>query len=377
MIKKISLSLAVLAMSACSVHLSTDDAAPAAQSSKTSFAMPAAKLDRAKALTRIAFGSCLKEKDDMSIWNKVAAEDPDLFVFLGDNVYGDLYKDNPKFTDPDMPYMRESYAKLADSQTFARFRDDVPMLVTWDDHDYGVNDGGAEYPFREKAQELFLDAWNIPADDPRRSRPGVYTSETFGPDGQKLQFILLDTRYFRGPLKETDERNAPGKERYLPSDDTSSTMLGETQWAWFAKALQEPADLRIIVTSIQVIAEGHGWEAWRTLPHERERFYQTIRDVGVTNAVLVSGDRHSGAFYMRDDVAGYPLYEMTTSSLNLPASSFRARSGETRIEDGPHRLTNMQFEVNYGLMDIDWDAREVDMKLVSPGNETWTQTVKF
>ena len=376
MIKTFTVSLAALSLAACSVNLTTDPA-PVSTTKMDVLSMPSAQLNPSKAVTRLAFGSCLKEKDDMSIWDTIADEDPDLFVFLGDNVYGDLYTDNPLFTDPDMPYMEASYRKLGDSMTFARFRAETPMLVTWDDHDYGVNDGGAEYPFRDKAQELFLEAWDIPATDPRHDRPGVYTSETLGPDGQKLQIILLDTRYFRGPLKETDERNAPGKERYLPSEDTSSTMLGADQWAWFADELKKPADLRIIVTSIQVIAEGHGWEAWRTLPHEREKFYQTIKDAGVTNAVLVSGDRHSGAFYRRDDVTGYPLYEMTTSSLNLPASSFRARSGETRVEDGPHRLTTMQFEVNYGLMDIDWGNKEVKMSLVSPGNETWVQKVGF
>ena len=376
MIKLLSASLFALSVAACTVT-GTPASDPASMTEPGSFAMPSAALDKSQSVTRLAFGSCLKEKDDQTIWNNIAAENPDLFVFLGDNVYGDVYPDNPLFTDPDMPYMQQSYVRLADSMTFARFRQQVPMLVTWDDHDFGVNDGGADYPFREKAQELFLDAWAIPDDDVRRTRPGVYTSETLGPDGQKLQIILLDTRYFRGPLKETDERNAPGKERYLPSEDTSSTLLGADQWAWFAEELKKPADLRLIVTSIQVIAEGHGWEAWRTLPHERDKFYQTIKDAGVTNAILVSGDRHSGAFYRRDDVVDYPLYEMTTSSLNLPSSSFRARSGETRIEEGPHRLTTMQFEVNYGLMDIDWDDRAVTMQIVSPDNETWTQKVDF
>ncbi len=376
MIKPLIISISALALNACAVNFNTESP-PVSKLTPNSISMPAAKLDRNQAVTRLAFGSCLKEKDDQNIWNVIAAQDPDLFVFLGDNVYGDVYTDDPRFTDPDMPYMEQSYRKLADSRTFANFRAETPMLVTWDDHDYGVNDGGADYPFREKAEQLYLDAWDIPADDIRRSRPGVYTSETLGPDGQKVQIILLDTRYFRGPLKKTDERNAPGKERYLPSEDASSTMLGEVQWSWLAEELEKPADLRIIVTSIQVIADGHGWEAWRTLPHERQKLYDTIKAAGVNNAVLVSGDRHSGAFYKRDDVVGYPLYEMTTSSLNAPSSIWRARSGETRVEDGPHRLTTMQFEVNYGLMDIDWDAKELTMRIVSPGNETWTQKISF
>ena len=39
-----------------------------------------------KSLTRIAFGSCLRETEDQSIWNDVRATNPDLFLFIGDNV---------------------------------------------------------------------------------------------------------------------------------------------------------------------------------------------------------------------------------------------------------------------------------------------------
>jgi alkaline phosphatase D len=338
--------------------------------------MPSAAISPAAQLTRVGFGSCFKEGDDMSIWDEISHENPDLFVFLGDNVYGDNYPDDAEFTDPEMPKMQRSYAKLSDSMTFARFRSKTPMLFTWDDHDYGVNDGGADYPFREKAQELFLDAWNIPANDPRRSRPGIYSSETFGPEGERVQFILLDTRYFRGPLTKTDEYNAKGKERYVPSGNASSTMLGETQWAWLEDELRKPADVRFLISSVQVIADGHGWEAWKMLPHERNRLYKVLRDTGAANTVLISGDRHAGAHYKRDDVTGFPLYEMTTSSLNAPVSKWK-KPGDTYVEPGPHRITAMQDEVNYGMADIDWSAREVNLRLVNPGGETWTQTVPF
>jgi len=343
----------------------------------SSIKMPSAALDYKQPLTRISFGSCLKEKDDMSIWNEIGATDSDLFVFLGDNVYGDLYPDDPRFKNPEMPYMRASYAKLKDSSIFANFRKKVPMMVTWDDHDFGVNDGGADYPFKAKAEELFLEAWDIPANDIRHQREGIYKSEMVGSEGKQVQIILLDTRYFRGPLKVTDEKNAPLKERYLPSDDASSTILGEKQWAWLDAELKKPADLRILVSSIQVIADGHGWEAWRTLPIEREKLYTMLKDNNVANTVIISGDRHSGAFYERSDVTGFRLLEMTTSSLNAPGSIWRARAGDTRVEPGPYRDGDPQYEANYGLIDIDWDSRKAELQLVSPGNETRTKAFDF
>jgi len=271
--------------------------------------MPSKALDTSAALTRIAFGSCLSEEEDQTIWTTLQNEDSDLFLFLGDNVYGDAYYKDEEFKDPTMPKMRRSYAKLATHQTFTDFRAVTPMLTTWDDHDYGANDAGVDYPFKALAKDLYLTAWNIPADDERRQRDGVHTSKI---------------------------------------------------------------NLRLIASSIQVHAEGHGWEAWRTLPHERERFYNLIKTTGANDVILLSGDRHAGALYKREG-----LYELTASSLNLPASKWRAERGDTSIEAGPYRVGDMQHEVNYGLIDIDWAKREAMLTLRSPGGEDITQNIPF
>ena len=339
--------------------------------------MSSAKLDTSKTLTRIAFGSCLNETKEQAIWDTIADEDPDLFLFIGDNVYGDTYRSDPRWPDPTLPKMRASYNTLAAVPEFANFRAKTPLLTTWDDHDYGANDGGAYYPFKKLAEQMYLDAWNVPATDERRLREGIHTSKIIGSEGRRVQIILLDTRYFRTNLQATDKRNAPGKERYVPMEGKFGTMLGEGQWDWLAEELKKPADLRLLVSSIQVHADGHGWEAWRTMPAERQKLYDTIKASGAEDVVILSGDRHSGSIYRRDDVVDYPLYEVTSSSLNLPASVWRAQSGETRMEDGPHRLHPMQYEANYGLIDVDWEARKAQLKVVSPKGGDFVQTVNF
>ncbi len=43
-----------------------------------------------EAVTRIAFGSCAFQWDDQPIWNAVIAADPDLFLYIGDAIYGDF-----------------------------------------------------------------------------------------------------------------------------------------------------------------------------------------------------------------------------------------------------------------------------------------------
>ena len=315
------------------------------------------------ALEWIGIGSCLKQDQPQPIFDAILGEDFDLFVFLGDNVYGDAESE-------DLRELRDAYAMQAAAEGFSRLRGAVPLAATWDDHDYGLNDGGADFFGREEAQRIFEEFWEVPADSARAARPGVYDAVTYGPPGQRVQLILLDTRYFRSPLRPTDERGVPGKERYLPDPDPAKTMLGEEQWAWLGDVLQEEADLRILASSIQVIADGHGYEAWRHLPAERDRLYRLIRDTGAGGVVMVSGDRHRAGIYRRDDEAGYPLFELTASSLNSPSSS-----GE---EAGPYRVGPTYRPENYGGIAIDWALRQVTLEVRGiDGEPVLTETLEL
>lgn len=337
----------------------------AAHSIEPVIPMPSKPLDKASVLTRISFGSCLSQKEDQTIWNSISATDPDLFLFIGDNVYGDVWSG-----DPHMGELRTAYRQLARSTPFAALREQTTIMPVWDDHDYGLNDNGGSYDLKYGGEALFEEAWALPANDPRRSRDGVYHSEIIGPEGKRVQIILLDTRFFRSDLKQTDEKGAPGKERYLPDPDPAKTMLGEIQYDWLQEELSKPADLRIIVSSVQVIADGHGWEAWATLPTDRQRFYETISASGAEHVLLLSGDRHAGALYRKDGVLPYSLYEATSSSLNLPGSKWREKNGETYIEPGPNRLGTMEYDVNFGQIDIDWEQDQLTLSLLGADSKT-------
>lgn len=322
--------------------------------------MLSAPLDRAKPLSRIVFASCAQQNEDQSMWDRVAAARGDLVLYIGDNVYGDV-----RSNDAALPELKAAYMRLAQSAPFARLRAAAPMLTTWDDHDYGLNDAGGDYRYKEQSEALFEYVWDVK--DERAQRPGVYGSWILGEEGRRVQIIMLDTRFFRSPLRPTDEHGARGKERYLPDADPAKTMLGEEQWAWLEAQLQKPAELRLLVSSIQVMSEGHGWEAWRTLPAEREKLYRVIARSGAKDVIVLSGDRHSAAFYERRDVVGYPLFEATSSSINLPASRWRAESGETWVEQDPNRLGAMIYDANFGVIDIDWAAKTATIEIRGAG----------
>jgi alkaline phosphatase D len=357
--KTLPLALASLLLFGCATE--TTETAQEVSSGAVARVMPmtSAAIAPERRLDLISFGSCLKQSEPAPILRTMAERDPDLLVLLGDNVYGDV--EDP--SDEAVPELVSAYNTLARREDFSALRRSVPLLTVWDDHDYGLNDAGGDFPVKETTEAVFEAAWALSPDDPRRSRPGIHTAESFGPAGETVQLILLDTRFFRGDLTPTDEKGAPGKERYLPNPAPGAQMLGAEQEAWLADVLREPADLRILVSSIQVIADGHGWEAWATMPAARERLYGIIEESGVNDLVVVSGDRHLAALYERSDVLPFRLVEMTASSLNAPQSRRRDEQGRTTHEAGPHRTGLPVYEENFGEIAIDWAARKASLTI--------------
>ena len=205
-----------------------------------------------KKIKKVALGACVTQERKQPIWKSILKDKSDLFIFMGDNVYGDDKKTGK------LGKLKKAYNKQKTKIPFVELKKTNEIFAIWDDHDYGKNDGGAEYPYKKEAKELFLDFWGASQNDIRRQRDGIYFETKRLTDDGIVQFIFLDTRYFRSPLKRTDEWGAPTKERYLPDNDPSKTFLGNDQWNWLSNALDENADIRVLVSSIQIIAEGHG-----------------------------------------------------------------------------------------------------------------------
>jgi alkaline phosphatase D len=298
---------------------------------------------------RIGVASCADQDKPQPVWDAALQERCGFFVFAGDNVYA---SDQPFAVEK----LRKAYADLAAKDNFERLRHTTPHLAVWDDHDYGLNDGGAEFVHKQASKDEFLRFWNLRADDLRRTREGLFHAQVIEHGGQRVQVIGLDTRWFRSPLKATDQRGAPGKERYLPDADPNKTMLGAAQWRWLEAQLRERADVRVIVSSIQCVVEGHGFERWGNLPAERERLYRLIRDTQARGVVIVSGDRHIGGLY-REATAmlPYPLHEMTSSGVTHPWA--------TANEAGPNRIGPLVTVPHYGVIDIDFGARRLGLSL--------------
>jgi alkaline phosphatase D len=303
-------------------------------------------------LSRIAFGCCADQDKPQPVWEPVLARQNDLFIFLGDNIYADTR---------DAAVMKAKYAKLAAQPGFKRLRETTPLVAMWDDHDFGENDAGGDYPMKDESRRIFLDFWGEPADSPRRDRDGIYASYLFGPPEERVQVILPDLRFNRTAMTpmplEGAEYEAWGRKRvaeglplpgpYLRNPDHAATMLGERQWAWLERQFEVPARLRLFGSSVQVLADATGWESWANFARDQDRLFDVIRRKRANGVLLLSGDIHYAELSRLDVNVPYPLWDLTSSGL----------TEEWRVPTpNANRASEVIADANFGWIDIDWQG---------------------
>ncbi|MEO0472877.1 MAG: alkaline phosphatase D family protein, partial [Bacteroidota bacterium] len=265
-----------------------------------------------EASIRIVFGSCAEEDKPQPMLTVAAGLQPDVFVYLGDNIYGDTR---------DMEVLKAKYQRLADKAEFQILKQQTRLLSIWDDHDFGENDAGRHYPFKEASKEIFMDFWGVPTDSDRRKHPGIYGVEYLKKEGLTVQMILLDTRTFRDDLiHRAKEDSILHKNDYVPNASPDSTVLGDEQWAWLKQQFLSPADVRIVASSIQFSHEYNGWESWTNVPHEQQRMVDLIQETKANGIIFISGDVHWGEISKMTVENGYPVYDVTSSGITEVAS---------------------------------------------------------
>ena len=237
---------------------------------------------------------CNDQRLPTPAWTALQQENLDTFFFLGDNVYGDV-------PSGELENLKNSYNVF--DKVIPTWLKQTEKLVIWDDHDYGLNDGGGSYENKIGAQKLFNDFWKIPSDDLRQSRKGVYFSTEKIIGDKSVLIIGLDTRYFRSDLNKVNGS-------YIVNDSPDATILGNEQWKWLKEELKKPHDILILATSIQLLATEHRFEKWSNFPNERAQIISLLNQLD-SRVLIISGDRHRGGIYKQGD-----LVEITSSSLN-------------------------------------------------------------
>jgi alkaline phosphatase D len=307
--------------------------------------------------TKIAFGSCGHEDEPQPILSLAASYRPDLFIFLGDNIYGDT--DN-------MDTLRAKYRRWAAKPEYKQLDSATRILATWDDHDFGRNDAGKHYPYKEPSKEIFLEHFKEPANSERRKHPGIYHAEYIQQSDRIIQVLLLDVRTFRNNLLAYDTSAVLPRKKYFysldykPHTSPDSTLLGTEQWNWLERELKKPADIRLICSGTQFAIEYNGYEAWANYPHEQQRMLELIRNTGAKDVYFLTGDVHYGEISRIENPSSDSIYDITssgiTSTWDFPTQN------KNRIE-GP------VMDNHFGLLTIQWSKKPVvKMELIDKTN---------
>lgn len=306
--------------------------------------------------SKILFGSCGHQDKNIPIFNTINKEQGDLFIFLGDNIYGDTN---------DMDVLADKYQRLGAKPGFKTLKAQTPIIAIWDDHDYGQNDAGKEYPHKEQSRQIMLNFWDEPANSARRTRPdGIYTSYMYGENEQTIQVIMPDLRWNRDALNHVGEleyytkRKLNNQGPYSPSEVKGASMLGEAQWQWLEQELKKPAAIKLIASSLQLLPDFTGWESWANFPEDRNRLFALIKKHKVNGVVIISGDTHWGEISKYQQNLDYPLIEMTSSGLTEKWKD---------VSPNKHRVGSFTHNVNYGDLSIDWQQTDPTISLKLKG----------
>lgn len=276
-------------------------------------------------LASIAFGSCNKQDQPQVLWDDIANEEADFWIWLGDNIYGDT---------PDPAIMKAKYDQQKSNTKYQKFLLKNQVYGVWDDHDYGINNGGKEFAPKDTMRNLMFDFLDVPKSNPAWGRKGAYQSYDLTNGAFKIKLILLDSRYFR------DEAPKSGG-LYIPN--LTGTVLGEDQWLWLEGELAHlESDLLIIANGIQVLPEEHKYEKWANFPNERKRLLQLLSGESLPKTILLSGDRH------HTEVSKIQMerviYEVTCSGMTHTRGLIE--------ESNQHRIGDVVAEKNYGSLKV-------------------------
>jgi alkaline phosphatase D len=166
-------------------------------------------LGQGSTISRILIGSCIKQDRPMPIFKTIVDRRPELFLFLGDNIYADT---------TDMEVMRAKYAKLGTDPGFQQLIEACPVMAIWDDHDFGPNKSDRTFKWRDLTLDLFKKYWPNPSAGTPET-PGIFYSFKIA----DVEFFMLDDRYHRDPNEAPDR----------------TTMLGTGQLAWLRDSLKQ------------------------------------------------------------------------------------------------------------------------------------------
>ncbi len=311
-------------------------------------------------LLTVAFGSCNDQNRPQEMWQVLSAQHPDVWIWGGDNIYADIKN----------PGARAAlYRQQKSNQHYQQLMKTCEITGTWDDHDYGVNDGGKYYHLKSEAKRLAVDFLGFQANHPVWQHEGIYNSQEYGKGEKKVKVINLDTRTFRDTVyRENYIDSTTNRQLYRMVPNVTGDMLGEQQWAWLEAELKNTAAQVVIInSSVQVLPSQHRFEKWANLPRAKARLLKLISD-SRKNVIIISGDRHIAEFSKFVLPGGRVLFEFTSSGLTHTWADPWEEANDYRV--GP-----LVIEKNFGIIEIRWqnERPHITLKVMGLGQKVFNE----
>lgn len=285
-------------------------------------------LAMAKALSRqqdfrVCFGSCHFHEAPQTHWSIIKQRRPDLWLWLGDNIYGD---------SRDLEVLKNKYQQVLDGP-YGEFRKKVAVDGIWDDHDFGEDGANSSYPLKVESQQLHLDFLGVEKSSMRRNRQGIYHSKELL-DGD-VKYYFLDARYFK------DVEKGPGR-----------SLLGEVQWQWLEEEMtKSSAKVNVFVTPIGFLLNRlFVTEDWAEYPDDKERLMEMVAKYDLSGVFFMSGDKHFGSFIKRSWKRGshdVDYFEFQSSGLTHVAPDYQLKAVRKL-----YGKRNTVIEKNFGQLDF-------------------------
>ncbi|WP_439599090.1 alkaline phosphatase D family protein [Falsiroseomonas sp.] len=312
---------------------------------------------QAEAALRLVTAGCQHYEHGLfTAWRHIAQEEVDLVFHYGDFIYE--YSARPVGAVSGGRSIIRSHAggetlSLAEYRArYAQYRQDPDLAaasaahafaVTFDDHEVANNwtgsiggrgETGLEFDLRKAAA---FQAWYEHMPVRRTALPDGprITAHRRLAYGRHVALHLLDTRGARDDQPCGDGTKPPCAEVFRPD----SQVLGPAQEAWLLDgAARSGATWQVLAQQVPMFARvgpngSIGMDKWDGYPAARARLLHGLRDRGVVNTVVLSGDVHSAyAATVAAEPEGPALAtEFTATSISSDGDGSEQRRGTAAL----------------------------------------------
>ncbi|MGL4234319.1 MAG: alkaline phosphatase D family protein [Casimicrobium sp.] len=272
----------------------------------------------------LAFSGDMEERyKPFRIFDRIAEQNVDAFLHLGDTVYADIPR--REFT-PTVSHYRRKHSAIRSDAALQSFMSRHAMIATWDDHEI-ENDSHGGHPAMREAAQVFGEYW------PSRSAPetGLYRKLVLG---KELVLFVLDTRRFRS-VQAMD-------------DGAEKTILGTAQKQRFMKDYETTkAKFRLIASSVPF--HGSSQDAWGNYATERDELLAMFRAAHAKDdakTIVLSADYHFAREWPRNEKRG--VYEFMTGPLAAFLTFEKDNAAKARHTRGEHFVFGER--ANFGVL---------------------------